>query len=82
MRIFDTHAHYDSSAFASDRDEILSALPQAGVELVVDPGCDVESSRASRARSVRFMNNANRLPNTKSSGLLTRFCGRRHDIQF
>ena len=36
MRIFDTHAHYDSSAFASDRDEILSALPQAGVELVVD----------------------------------------------
>lgn len=46
MRIFDTHAHYDSSAFASDRDEILTALPQAGVELVVDPGCDVESSRA------------------------------------
>ena len=44
MRIFDTHAHYDSSAFASDRDEILTALPQAGVELVVDPGCDVESS--------------------------------------
>ena len=33
---FDTHAHYDSSAFASDRDEILTALPQAGVELVVD----------------------------------------------
>ena len=27
---FDTHAHYDSSAFASDRDEILTALPQAG----------------------------------------------------
>ena len=49
MRIFDTHAHYDSSAFASDRDEILSALPQAGVELVVDPGCDVESSRAALA---------------------------------
>lgn len=54
MRIFDTHAHYDSSAFASDRDEILSALPQAGVELVVDPGCDVESSRAALALAERY----------------------------
>ena len=54
MRIFDTHAHYDSSAFASDRDEILTALPQAGVELVVDPGCDVESSRAALALAERY----------------------------
>lgn len=54
MRIFDTHAHYDSSAFASDRDEILTALPQAGVELVVDPGCDVESSRAVLALAERY----------------------------
>ena len=54
MRIFDTHAHYDSSAFASDRDEILTALPRAGVELVVDPGCDVESSRAALALAERY----------------------------
>ena len=31
MRIFDTHAHYDSGAFDSDREEVLSALPAAGV---------------------------------------------------
>ncbi|CAN3996031.1 hypothetical protein GMJFJA_GMJFJA_13630, partial [Dysosmobacter welbionis] len=43
---------------------------------VVRSADSCQSSRASRARSVRFMNNANRLPNTKSSGLLTRFCGR------
>jgi len=45
MPIFDTHAHYDSSGFNADRDAVLAALPAAGVELVVDPGCDVKSSR-------------------------------------
>ena len=44
--IFDTHAHYDSGGFNADRDEVLASLPAAGVGLVVDPGCDVESSRA------------------------------------
>lgn len=42
---FDTHAHYDDRAFDNDRDELLSALPEKGVELVVLPGCDVKSSR-------------------------------------
>ena len=46
MPIFDTHAHYDSNGFNADRDAVLSALPAAGVGLVVDPGCDVPSSRA------------------------------------
>ena len=44
--IFDTHAHYDSGGFNADRDQVLASLPAAGVGLVVDPGCDVESSRA------------------------------------
>lgn len=42
---FDTHAHYDDAAFDADRDELLAALPSAGVDCVIDPGCDVESSR-------------------------------------
>ncbi len=54
MRIFDTHAHYDSSKFDSDRDELLSALPSAGVELVIDPGCDVESSHAALSLAERY----------------------------
>mgnify|MGYP003297116868 CR=1 FL=1 len=45
MAIFDTHAHYDSNAFKHDRDEVLTALPDAGVGLVVNAGCDVPSSR-------------------------------------
>ena len=54
MRLFDTHAHYDSSAFNPDRDDVLAALPAAGVGLVVDPGCDLPSSRAALALAERF----------------------------
>ena len=52
--IFDTHAHYDSIGFSADRDQVLSALPAAGVGLVVDPGCDVPSSRAAVALAERY----------------------------
>lgn len=43
--LFDTHAHYDALQFDSDRDIVLSALPEHGIGWVVDPGCDVTSSR-------------------------------------
>ena len=45
MGVFDTHAHYDSGAFNKDRLEVLAGLPQQGVELIVNPGCDLPSSR-------------------------------------
>ena len=51
---FDTHAHYDADQFASDREAVLTALPAAGVGLVVDPGCDVASSREAVALAERF----------------------------
>jgi len=41
---FDTHAHYDSSHFDEDRDEVIKSLNLGGVDLVIDPGCDYESS--------------------------------------
>ena len=43
--LFDTHAHYDSNQFKDDRMDVLAALPQAGVGLVVNPGCDLATSR-------------------------------------
>ena len=43
--LFDTHAHYDSRKFDADRDAVLSGLPDRGVGLVVNPGCDLPSSR-------------------------------------
>lgn len=54
MPIFDTHAHYDSSAFHADREAVLTALPEAGVALVVDPGCDLPTSRAALALAEQF----------------------------
>ena len=43
--LFDTHAHYDSRQFDADRDQVLSGLPGQGVSLVMNPGCDLPSSR-------------------------------------
>ncbi len=43
--LFDTHAHYDDEAFDPDREVLLESLPQRGVSLVINPGCDLESSR-------------------------------------
>lgn len=43
--LFDTHAHYDDSRFDSDRDALLRSMPENGVGLVLNPGCDAESSR-------------------------------------
>ena len=45
MRLFDTHAHYDDSAFDGDRTALLSSMPEHGVELILDPGCDLSSSQ-------------------------------------
>ena len=49
----DTHAHYDDHAFDADREELLPALHRAGVALIVNPGCTVESSRAAAALAER-----------------------------
>mgnify|MGYP002516481633 FL=1 len=46
---FDTHAHYDDKVFDADRAALLPELHTAGVELIIDPGCDVEASRAALA---------------------------------
>ena len=51
---FDTHAHYYDSAFDPDRDEVLSALPNSGMELALCPGCDLATSRAAVALAERY----------------------------
>lgn len=52
--IFDTHAHYYDKAFDADREALLASLPERGVDLVVCPGCDLESSQASVALAERY----------------------------
>ena len=43
--IFETHAHYDDDRFDEDRDTLLRDLPKAGVEVVINSGASVESTR-------------------------------------
>ena len=54
MRLFDSHAHYYDDAFDPDRDAVLSSLPSKGVEGVVCPGCDLDSSRQSLALAEKY----------------------------
>ena len=42
---FDTHAHLDDAAFDEDRDEMLERIREAGVDRVLNPGCDENSTR-------------------------------------
>ena len=54
MRLFDTHAHYDSGAFNADRMEVLASMPEAGVELILNPGCDLPSSQTAVELAEKF----------------------------
>ena len=54
MPLFDTHAHYDDTQFDPDREALLAALPENGVGLVVNPGCDLATSRQAIALAERF----------------------------
>ena len=42
---FDTHAHLDDEAFDQDREEVLRRIREAGVDRVLNPGCDEASTR-------------------------------------
>ncbi len=42
--LFDTHAHYDDKKFDSDRDELLASMRESNVGLILNPGCDLETS--------------------------------------
>ena len=43
--LVDSHAHIDTSRFHADREEVISAAFEAGITCIVDPGCDLDSSR-------------------------------------
>lgn len=47
--LFDTHAHLDDSRFEEDREALLEELPKKGIGLLMNPGCDLPSSRAASA---------------------------------
>ena len=52
--LFDTHAHMDDHAFDEDREVLLESLPDQGIELLMNPGCSLESSRNASALSQKY----------------------------
>ena len=51
---FDTHAHYDNGRFRPDLDALLQSLPEHDVTLVVNPGCNMASSKQAVAMAERY----------------------------
>jgi TatD DNase family protein len=43
--LVDSHAHIDTSRFEADREAVIQAALTGGVAHIVDPGCDLSSSR-------------------------------------
>jgi len=52
--IFDSHAHYDDTAFDPDRDTLLAALPAGGVCGVINAASDADSARRSLLLAERY----------------------------
>jgi len=47
MRIIDSHAHYDHKRFNADRDTLLQSMPSRSVDMIINVGCSLPSSKAS-----------------------------------
>ena len=52
--LFDTHAHLDDRAFDPDRESLIESLAAQGTGLVLNPGCDLESSRRAIALAEKY----------------------------
>jgi len=49
MTLIDSHAHYEHGRFKQDRDALLKSMPNKGVKLIINTGCDLPSSHDSIA---------------------------------
>ncbi len=52
--IFDSHAHYDASAFQDDRHELLASLPGKNVSGILNAASDLASSRTGIALAEKY----------------------------
>ena len=52
--LFDTHAHLNDPAFDPDREELMASLADAGVGLVMNAGCSLESSQQIVAMAEKY----------------------------
>ena len=54
LTLFDSHAHYDDSAFDCDREALLDLLPSKGVCGIVNAASDLSSTRRGIALAERY----------------------------
>lgn len=47
MKLIDSHCHLDDERFDDDREEVINSLYENNIEYVINPGSDLESSKAS-----------------------------------
>jgi TatD DNase family protein len=52
--LIDSHAHVDMRQFNQDREAVIQAAFAAGIGMLVDPGCDLASSRAAVELAARY----------------------------
>ena len=52
--IFDSHAHYDDSAFDADRGELLAQMAEHGITKIVNVGASVRGVEASQALAEQY----------------------------
>jgi len=52
--IFDTHAHLDSEQFEEDFDDIIQNIINNKISLIVNPGCDLPTSKKSVELSEKY----------------------------
>nr|KXK11467.1 MAG: Tat-linked quality control protein TatD [Microgenomates bacterium OLB23] len=55
--MFDTHCHLNFSRFKKNVDEVVSAAMQAGVQSIVIPGTDIQSSRKAVELAQKYAQN-------------------------
>lgn len=54
--LIDSHAHLDGERFDNDRDRLINALKDAGVDLIINPGADLSSSIKAVSLSEQYDN--------------------------
>ncbi|WP_027700913.1 TatD family hydrolase [Metaclostridioides mangenotii] len=52
--LFDSHAHLNDEKFDEDRDELIKSLREKNVDLVVNPGADIETSKSAVELSNKY----------------------------
>jgi TatD DNase family protein len=52
--LFDSHAHLNDERFDEDRDELIKSLREKNVDLVVNPGADIETSKSAVELSNKY----------------------------